>query len=113
MSKKRVNIRVTFINSDILETPRLMDFECGTMVPVGLSQARNYDANDCIVVRKGFTFLVNSQIFGTDQFKTVQEFTSFINLGCAPCSQVANPCCFVTHNGCLITYRGQTITYKP
>jgi hypothetical protein len=110
---KTVSIRVTFINSEILETPQIMEFGCGTIIPVGLSQARNYDANDCIVVRKGFTFLVNSQVFGTDQFDNIQDFTSFLNTNCAPCGQVANPCCFVTHDGCFVTYQGQIITYKP
>lgn len=88
-----------------------MQFNCGQLQYVGMANVRNYDENDCIVVRRLFTFLYNNSLYGTRDFKTVFEFTNYVNSNCVPCG-VVDECCSITYNGCYVTYNGGVIAVK-
>jgi len=107
---KNIDILISTINGEFLETPVDMTFTCGKLTYVGMANVRQYDANDCIVVRRLFTFLYNTNLFGTPSFSDVQDFTIYVNANCVPCSEEEN-CCAILFNGCYVRYNGKKIGY--
>lgn len=101
-------INVVTYNGELLEKPRLMYFDCDLVRYVGIYNARTYDANDCIVVRKAFGFLYGNDLWQTFDFKTVEEFIEYRDTHCLN----AEVCCLVTYQGCNISYQGLNIVYS-
>lgn len=104
---KYVNISVVTENGAILEKPVTMSFLCSQLTAVGLLNVRDYDENDCIVVKRVFGLDYNGSLFGTEAFQNMQEWYAFRSSACVPCSK--KKCCVVTYNGCLVTYKGVPI----
>lgn len=104
---KQLPITVVTYNGEFFETPKLMYFDCDLVKYVGMYNARTYDANDCIVVRRAFGFLYGNDLWQTFDFKSVAEFIDFRDNYCME----GNPCCYVTYQGCYITFNGNYITY--
>lgn len=108
---KKINILVSTINQEFLETPSIFDFDCDNIYPIGITVQRQYDSMNCIVAKKVFVFRQGLNIFGTTSFKSIKEFTDFRNNRCIPCSNVVDNCCYVTFNGCYITFNNKKVTY--
>jgi hypothetical protein len=107
---KYIDITVSTINGEILEKPKVMSFRCDGLYQVGVMNVREYDINDCIVVKKVFAFNYSMGVYGTTSFSDVSEFLAYKNTQCACCNddqcgvQINN--CFFTINGCLATING-------
>lgn len=105
---RQLPITVVTYNGEFLEHPKLMYFDCDLVVYVGMYNARNYDENDCIVVKRAFGFLYGNDLWQTFDFKNVAEFIAFRDAYCVPTSP---SCCTITYNGCTVTYNGMDIKY--
>lgn len=104
---RQIPITVVTYNGEFLETPKLMYFDCDLVQYVGMYNARTYDANDCIIVRKAFGFLYGNDLWQTFDFKNIAEFIEYRDIYCGE-GQV---CCDITYNGCYVTYNNTKITY--
>lgn len=107
----QLNIEVVTYNGEFLETPKVMQFDCDQIQYVGMYNARTYDANDCIIVRKAFGFLYGygKDLWQTFDFKSVLEFIEYRD---THCNEQFGDCCLITDSeGCFITYNGKYVTY--
>lgn len=86
-----------------------MYFNCDDIQYVGMYNARNYDSNDCIIVKKAFGFLYGygNDLWQTFDFQNIAEFIAFRDNYCGN----GKVCCDVTFNGCYVTYNNAKITY--
>ena len=107
---KYVNISVVTENGAILEKPVTMSFVCSQLSPVGILNVRDYDANDCIIVKKVFGLDYNGSLYGTEDFETMQNWYKFRSSNCVPCNK--KKCCVVIYNECLVTYKGVPIYFR-
>ena len=110
LSFKTLSIVDKSVNGEIYEFPKTITVPCGQLIPVGLSRVRVYDISDCIVVYKLYLVRHNEDVFGTEQFDSLDGFEQYVNSSCSCCGEV---CCYLTYNGCDLTFNGQLITYNP
>lgn len=107
---KYIDILVSTINGEILETPVNMSFRCDGLAGVGIMNVRQWDINDCIVVKKVFAFNYSMGVYGSTLFSDMQEFLDYKYNACICCND--NQCgvqidgCFFTINGCFVTING-------
>ncbi len=107
---KYIDIAVSTINGEILERPKVMSFRCDGLDAVGLMNVRQFDINDCIVVKKVFAFNYAMGVYGSLSFNSIETFLAYKNSQCACCSE--SSCCYVTYQGCIVTYNGKQIAYN-
>ena len=105
---RQLPITVVTYNGEFLETPKTMYFDCDLVVYVGMYNARSYDKNDCIIVKRAFGFLYGNDLWQTFDFKNIAEFIEYRD---AYCGEGLGDCCTVTYNGCFVTYNNIKITY--
>lgn len=111
MSFKTLSIVAKSVNGEIYEFPKTITVPCGQLIPVGLSLVRVYDISDCIVVYKLYLVRHNEDVFGTEQFDSLEGFEQYVNSMCQCCPD--DDCCYLLYNGCYITFNGRRITYNP
>jgi hypothetical protein len=97
-----VNIKVSTINGEFLETPQSINFDCGSVVGVGMDRQilRGYDANWCIVAKKVYLIRQGQNVYGTD-FQNKNDFQQFINSNCYSAYFLIDGC-IMTLNGCEV-----------
>lgn len=105
---RQLPITVVTYNGEFLEEPRLMYFDCDLIEYVGMYNARTYDANDCIIVRRAFGFLYGNDLWQTFDFKNLAEFIAFRD---NYCGEGIGNCCTVMYNNCYVTYNGKKVVY--
>lgn len=106
---QQLPITVVVYNGEFLETPTLMYFDCDLVQYVNTYNARTYDINDCIVVKRVFGFLYGNDLWGTFDFKTIEEFIAFRDSYCledTECGVQINGCFFFINNNCRTTING-------
>lgn len=109
---KTFQVTVSTINGRILEFPQQENFRCNIAIPIGLQVVRQFDGNECIKARKVFLIEYDGQLFGTLQFKTLEDFLNYRNSNCRPvqsCKILFNGC-YVMFNGCFVTIKQNKIT---
>lgn len=104
---KTFQVTISTINGRILEFTQQIDFRCNLAMPIGLQVVRQFDGNECIKARKVFLIEYDGQLFGTLQFKTLEDFLNYRNNNCRPI-----PDCRITYNGCYIMYNNCFVTIK-
>lgn len=109
MANKNFTFIANVINFSILEKPQTFYFPCGQVIPLGLQVVRNENAVTwCITAKKSFIVTYNNQSFGTNQFKTIDQFNRYVASACQECNP--EPCglylessgCFLKINNCRL-----------
>lgn len=105
MGCKSFNLKVVTINGEIKEFPEIITFPCNQVIAVGESLVRNYDSNNCIVVKSVFLFRYGVNVFGTTQVKDIAQWNQLVSVLCIPCAQ---PCqvffddCPIMFDDCVV-----------
>lgn len=102
----KVSFVADTIDGKIEQFPQLFFLECDLMKPVGLSEVRNYNGNECIQVMKVFLVYYEGQLFGTRAYKSMDEF---IKARKGICFKVF---CEILVNGCDMTMNGCSFVYQ-
>ena len=100
---KTFQLQVNTINGEFLEFPETYEIKCDHIFPVGSAVIKNFDENMNVVAKKVFLVRYGQNVFGCQQFKTVDEFYQFLEGACQCC-----PCveCLVLINGCFMQING-------
>ncbi len=93
----------------VQEYPPNIVLRCADVTPIGEDIIRSFDEKECVISTKVFLLLYSGNVFGTTQFKTLNEFISFKNAECEPCTEP----CGLTYRDCILTYRGLNLNYNP
>lgn len=107
MASKTFAFLADTINGKIQESPVTVLMKCEQVSPVGRQTVRDFDIDYCIVATDVYLVLYNGDTYGTHQFKTFDEFQSYIGGKCKCCDLVCNltigfDCCLATINGCTL-----------
>lgn len=97
----KFDILCSTINGEILENESVVSLDCDLANYVGIMNVRAYDANDCIVVKRVFVIRQGNTLFGTHEFKSIQDFLTYRDLVCFTC--------LILFNGCYVTFNGDKI----
>lgn len=104
----KFKLSIDTIDNDILEFPRILWFDCSSVVELGLQVIRQYDSNECIVSKKVFLLGYGGHRFGTTVFMTPSDYLNYVNSNCV---SAEDDCCYVTYQGCYLTFNGKKIVY--
>lgn len=96
---KYFSLTVDVINGEVKEFPQTFNFRCDTVVPIGNTIIRYFTDDMCQVAHKTFYIRYGSDLFGTSQFTTEQQFWDFTN--CYPSVT------FAYMNGCYLRLNGR------
>jgi len=89
------------INGDILEAPKKVFLNCLHTRPIGFDVIRQYDANECINAAKVLIISSEGNLFGTQDFDTIESYINYQNNSC-----VKKEDCFLAINGCYALING-------
>lgn len=98
---KVFQLQVNVINGEVKEFPETFFFRCNEVVPIGQTIIRYFNDDMCSVAKKTFYLRYGSDLFGTDQFSTSDQFWRFTN--CYP------NITFLNLNGCTVQFNGNNI----
>jgi hypothetical protein len=101
-------IEVKTIDGQVLEFPSKITFDCARVIGIGMSKVRTFDIRYCIVVRDIFLFRQGDNVFGSELFKSMDEFKQYMATACACCVYD----CTLVYNGCALSYNGCFLTYS-
>lgn len=107
---KFLNIEVSTLNGEILEFPYVQQFNCDSVQPIGVQNIRDYDVNNCIVVKTVYLLLEKENVFGTTEITTKQQFESLKLAACNTCGNIGT--CILRYNGCILSFNGCDIIYN-
>lgn len=96
------------IDGEVMEFPVKITFDCDKIRAVGMSKVRTFDARYCIVVRDIFLFRQGDKVFGSELFKSMDEFEQYMSVACACCIYE----CVLTYKGCSLSYEDCYLTYS-
>jgi hypothetical protein len=91
------------INGVIQENPVTVLMKCNQVTPIGMATVREFDIEYCIVATDVYLVLYNSDVYGTRQFSTFDEFQVYMGGKCKNCAVICRfviDCCPVTIDGC-------------
>ncbi len=100
---KSFNLKINVINGELKEFPETMLFRCDDVQPLGMTTIRYFDDEDCSVVHRTFYLKVGQNMFGTNQFRTMEDFYTYLNIVCVDYIS--------TIDGCLILIDGQKVNF--
>lgn len=94
------------IDGKIEEFPRTFFLDCDKMRPIGTSDVRNYNGNECIQVMKVFLVYYEGQLFGTRAYKSMDAFVQARKDICfkVSCNFLVNGC-YMLINNCQTQYQ--------
>ena len=98
------------INGAIQERPKIFTLDCECVIPIGVDIVRDFDESLCIVAKRVFLIRYNQDVFGTCQFKSLEEFIQYKNLACSCCQDTVE--CVLLINGCNATINGCNLLYQ-
>lgn len=106
---KYINIEVSTLNGAILEKPYVQQFNCNLVFPQGIANVRDYDINNCIVVKTVFLLVENGNVFGTTEIATKQQFEQLRKASCTTCERGG---CVISYNNCALKWDNCTLRYS-
>jgi hypothetical protein len=101
-------ISVKAIDGAVLNNPQVIVFECKKVEPVGIQIIRMFDANSCIVNRKLFFFRQGQNLFGTEMFRSLDEWQQYMGVVCKCCVFE----CVISYKGCALSYNDCFLTWS-
>ena len=109
MSQKSFQFVADVINFSILEKPQTFFFPCNQVIPLGIQIVRQQNSVTwCITAKKVFIVTYNNQSFGSSQFKTIDQFNTYVTSQCSECTPevcglyLESAGCFLRINNCRL-----------
>lgn len=102
MASKGFPFTAQTVNGLIVNDPVTVIMRCDKVQPVGEAVVRGFDPDYCIVAIKVFLVLFNGDVYGTTDFKSLQDYWQYVGRQCKCCETL----CYFTINGCLATING-------
>lgn len=101
---KTFSLNIDTINGVVQEFPQLMYFRCDQITPVGMTIVRYFNTYTmCQYAHKTFYLLYKSELFGTQQFKTFEDYNNFRFWHCCDTEII------LLVNGCNLTINGMNL----
>lgn len=96
---KYFQLSINVINGEVKEFPKTFNFSCSDVTPIGNTIIRYFTDDMCQVAHRTFYIMYKGELFGTNQFSTVEQFWNYTN--CYPAIVYA------LSDGCEFRINGQ------
>ena len=110
MANKTFIFNANVINGEFYQFSQTVVMPCnGSVLPLGVEVFRGFDSEGNTVAKRVYVVQYKGSYFGTNDFKSREDYYSFLNSVCATCPA---PYCYLTINGCIVNVNGCELLYK-
>lgn len=109
--KKEFPFNYTYYNGEFFEFPATVYFPCNSsqVQPQGLQVIASTDSEENVLGNRIFLVRYGVNLFGSTEFRTLQDFWQYMNAYCQPCPPRF---CYFTINDCYAEINGCNVLYK-